>query len=105
MTAFTTQNLTLDGAYIIFAGKAVARCKMGGAAGFASFMRKHFTVEEYFALADGGMAPLTILETKGYMLPHIKKWLKEAGLPTTREGYEEFVRRQIAASAARRSAS
>lgn len=76
----------------------VARFKYGrgGRASFRAFLIKRFTVEEYFAAREV-MAPLTILEGKGYILPHIRKWLKDAGYPQTREGYRAWAEAQAAA--------
>jgi hypothetical protein len=77
MTRFTTSNLKLEsrGEYLMYtdaAGKQhfVARfkhVKHGGR--FARFLRKHFTVEEYFAAYAAGTPPLTIIEAKGYVHP------------------------------------
>lgn len=83
--------------------KFVARFKYAksGKASFISFLIKNFTVEEYFSRLEAGEAPLTILESKGYLLPHIKKWLKEGNYPVTKEGFDQMIQDQIAARAAR----
>lgn len=81
--------------------KFVARFKRGGKVSFISFLIKNFTVEEYFSRLDGGEAPLKILESKGYLLPHIKKWLKEGGYEITKAGFDQMIQDQIAARAAR----
>jgi hypothetical protein len=52
---------------------------------FITFLIKNFTVEEYFALRGKGIAPLTILQTKGYISPNMRKVLKAANLPMTLE--------------------
>jgi hypothetical protein len=107
MTAFTTKNLTVEGPrneqWVYYrtaegARRVVARCKKGlkggtGAADLARFIRKNFTVEEWFSLRET-LAPLEIAKTKGYILPHVRKWLREAGLPETMEGQRELRRRQ-----------
>jgi len=108
MTKFVKENFRKDGMYLTYLldesnphynpqdkyrGKFVSRFKyQRSAAGtFQTFLIKNFTVEEYFDRMAGGEAPLTILESKGYILPHIKKWLKEGNYPVTRAGYEQFV--------------
>lgn len=88
MTKFTQQNLIKNGEYLMYVPegctdhrqqKFVARFKYGrsGMGSFRSFLIKFFTVEEYFSRHETGEAPLTILESKGYILPHIKRWAKE----------------------------
>ena len=118
MTKFVKERFRKDGAYLMYRldesssyyepsekyhGKFVARFKyQRSAAGtFQTFLIKNFTVEEYFDRMAAGEAPLTILESKGYILPHIKKWLKEGGYPVTREGYNQYLNDTIAQSAAR----
>jgi hypothetical protein len=32
-----------------------------------------------------------MLESKGYLLPHIKRWLKEGGYPVTVAGFKMMV--------------
>lgn len=54
----------------------------GNRSGFVKFLSKHFTVEEYLARIDAGEAPLTILESKGYVCAHILKWLATGQIPT-----------------------
>ncbi|UFW91073.1 hypothetical protein BjapCC829_22045 [Bradyrhizobium barranii] len=80
----------------------VARFKYraGDAASFRSFLTKHFTVAEYFERMANNEAPLTILESKGYVLPHIRRWLRKAGLPETQEGQRMLVEQRIAARGA-----
>jgi hypothetical protein len=96
MTKFTKENLIKDGPYIHYApngrhydteNKFVARFKrVAGAGSFMTCLRKNFTVEEYFARMDAGESPLPIAESKGYILPHIKRWMKEGGFPITTAG-------------------
>jgi hypothetical protein len=101
MTTFTKENLVNDGGYVTYLPmpncsyddrKFVARFKHArdGAGSFVTCLRKNFTVEEYFDLYDSGMSPLPIAQTKGYLLPHIKKWLKRDGYPVTTEGYKAW---------------
>ena len=125
MTKFVKERFRKDGAYLTYLldesspyynpgvaginsgekcrGKFVARFKyQRSAAGtFQTFLIKNFTVEEYFDRMAAGEAPLTILESKGYILPHIKKWLKEGGYPVTQAGYKQYLNDTIAQSAAR----
>ena len=105
MTKFTKENLVDSNGWLSYAPqgwatphaerKFVANFSKrgGGKATFITFLIKNFTVEEYFAMQDAGMAPLRIAETKGYLLPHIKKWLKERGLPQTQAGLQMMIRR------------
>jgi hypothetical protein len=81
--------------------KFVARFRTAGVGSFATCLRKNFTVEEYFARMDAGESPLPIAESKGYILPHIKRWLKEAGYPVTRTGYNAWFANQMEKVAAR----
>lgn len=89
MSKFVKSEFT-PGECASYGGKFVARFKRGGRGSFLTFLCKHFTVEEYFSRLDAGEPPLKILESKGYILPHIQRWLKQDGYPVTREGYEQF---------------
>ena len=101
MTKFDKTKFT-SGEYVKYEGRFVARFKRGGRASFLSFLVKYFTVEEYFhKLEVEKIAPLTILQSKGYLQPHIKKWLKEAGFPVTPQGYRMLIQREAAASVAK----
>jgi len=100
MTAFTKENLITEGKYLTYMPqgyntlyadrKFVARFKVAGVGSFATCLRKNFTVEEYFARMEAGESPLPIAESKGYILPHIKKWIKAAGYPVTRAGHDAW---------------
>ena len=81
--------------------KFVARFRTAGAGSFVTFLIKNFTVEEYFSRLDAGEAPLTIAKSKGYLLPHIKRWLKDAGYPLTQDGYKAWSKARAAARDAR----
>lgn len=96
MTAFEKHKFKFDGMYLEYEGRFIARFKYmrSNASGFKSFLIKNFTVEEYFERRAREEAPLDILKSKGYVSPHIRKWLREAGLPPTPEGQAEFSRRQ-----------
>jgi hypothetical protein len=101
MTAFTKENLHKDGPYIFYAEpgdrwnhknhKFIARFKrIAGAGSFMTHLRKNWTVEDYLAKMEE-KSPLDIVKETGYLLPHIKKWLKAADYPVTPAGYEQFV--------------
>jgi hypothetical protein len=98
MTKFTKENLHKDGPYVHYrpAGgsykdeKFVARFKVGGIGSFMTHLRKNWTVEDFFAERDAGKSPLDIAKSTGYLLPHIKKWLKQDGYPTTKAGHDAW---------------
>jgi hypothetical protein len=81
MTKFEKSKL-VGSEYVTYEGKFVARFKhvRSNKSGFISFLVKNFSVEEYFAAMERGNAPATILETKGYVPAHIKRWLKDGTL-------------------------
>jgi hypothetical protein len=83
--------------YVTYEGKFVARFKYNRVSKgtFITFLVKNFTVEEYFSRLNAGEAPLTILESKGYMLPHIRKLLKALGYDQTRQGLDKYIQDQI----------
>jgi len=97
MTMFVKDNFVNSGGYITYNGKFVARFKHArdGVSSFITCLVKNFTVEEYFELLDSGKAPLTIAESKGYLLPHIKSWLKRDGYPVNTAGYKQFIEDRI----------
>ena len=114
MTRFTKENLIKDGDYIHYSPNGrcydsenifVARFKrVAGAGSFMTHLRKNWTVEDYFAELDTDTGPLTIVEKTGYLLPHIKKWLKNDGYPTTPAGFEAWSKWQMEKVNARRAA-
>ena len=104
MTKFVKSEFT-QGQYAMYNGKFVARFKYGGRGSFLTFLCKNFTVEEYFARLDAGEGPLTILESKGYVLPSIKKVLRAAGYAPTPEGLKLYIDAQIRSDLARRRAA
>ena len=77
--------------------KFVARFKYarGSKASFISFLIKNFTVEEYFGRLAAGEQPLTVLNSKGYIQPHIKKRLKELGYEVSAAGFEKLIQDQV----------
>lgn len=46
------------------------------------------------AQADEGKTPLAIAETKGFVLQHIKLWLRRDGFAETLEGYTEWRKKE-----------
>lgn len=85
MTTFVKQNFNFDGMYLTYQGEFVARFKRGGMASFRNFLVKNFSVNEYFnAMLEE--SPLTILESKGYVSPIMKKVLIRMGYEPTAEG-------------------
>jgi len=98
MTAFIKTEFS--GSEIVsYGGKFVARFKRGGKASFLTFLTKNFTVEEYFGRLAAGEAPLKILESKGYLLPHIKKYLKDNGYEVSKAGFDKYIQEQVASYA------
>ena len=93
MTKFVRDSFRNSNGYITYNDKFVARFKYkrDGAGSFVTFLIKNFTVEEYFDAYDAGIAPLKIVESKGYLLPHIKRWLKEFGYPVSQAGYKQYL--------------
>ena len=104
MTQFSNENLNDSNGWLSYGPerKFVANfAKRGnGKATFVKFLIKNFTVEEYFTLLDCGMAPLMIVQEKGYVLPHIKTMLKKRGLPQTQSGLTVMIQQNMAARAA-----
>lgn len=77
MTKFDKAGFNFDGMYLMYEGNFIARFKRGGMGSFKSFLVKNFSVEEYLKLVNEfNMAPLTALETKGYVSPAMKKAIK-----------------------------
>lgn len=75
--------------------KFVARFKYASTSSkgpWITFMIKNFTVEEYFGRLDAGETPLGILESKGFILSHVKKMLKRGGYPVTQEGLTQMIK-------------
>jgi hypothetical protein len=102
MTKFVKENFNTRGEYVSYnmgdtkPDMFIARFKYakGGKGSFVSFLIKNFTVEEYFSRLNNSESPLSILEDKGYVQPHVKKMLKEAGYPQTLEGRKQYIQNQ-----------
>ena len=97
MTKFTRDSFSGTEYVNYVDGRFVARFKYakGGKASFLTFLTKNFTVEEYFARLSAGESPLAILQSKGYVQPHIVKMLKAAGLPPTLAGFNQLVEQRV----------
>jgi hypothetical protein len=111
MAKFTKENLITEGKYLFYQPasgtykdrKFVARFRTAGVGSFATCLRKNFTVEEYFGRLDAGESPLPIAESKGYLLPHIKRWLKKDGYPINTAGYNAWFAESMKQVEARRA--
>ena len=58
---------------------------------WVTFMIKNFTVEEYFSALADGYTPLEVMRARGYVLSHIKKWMKSDGwTDLTHAGYNAW---------------
>jgi len=95
---FSKENFSYGGGYLSYfvngEYKFIARLKYAQTSSkgpWITFMVKNFTVEEYFSRMENGEGPLTIMESKGFILSHIKKWLRDGGYPVTQEGYKQFM--------------
>jgi hypothetical protein len=101
MTQFSNENLNDSNGWLSYGPerKFVANFSKrgGGKATFIKFLIKNFTVEEYFEMLETNKSPLGIAQTKGYVLPHIKKWLKDRGLPQTSAGFDTMIQQNMAA--------
>lgn len=81
MTAFVKDQFHWDGMYLTYGPdrRFVARFKhrTSDRHTWITFMLKHFTVEEWFAAREWQVTPLKLMESRGYLLPHIRKWLRD----------------------------
>lgn len=94
MTKFTKEGFDYHGGYVTYQGRFVARFKYGAVSSarpFMTFLIKNYTVEEYFSKLEtvnpanslgNRFAPLEIVEEKGFILSHIKAWLRNGTLQT-----------------------
>jgi len=104
MTAFVKENFEYHGGYLNYRvsddykvhPKFVARFKYSAKdkPAFITFLKKNFTVEEYFdRIGNGctGESPVGILESKGYVSTTVKKILRDQGYQPTLEGKKQYL--------------
>lgn len=94
---FEKANFTVSGEWVHYEGNFIARIRSKHTGPFITFLTKNFNVDEYLARLVTGEAPLTILESKGYISPNFKKVLKSYNLPCTPDGvkqYRELMRKE-----------
>jgi len=115
MTAFVRELFYIDrGGYITYGpeyrtAKFVARFKYQRAAAktYVTFLIKNFTVEEYFAIQAAHELDRKVTsayhtaEERGYIMPHIKKWLRDRGYEVSHAGQKQMLADTVAASLAR----
>jgi hypothetical protein len=101
MTAINKDLIHICSGWISYgpSNKFIARFKYGkgGIKSFIKFLVENFTEEEYFGRLDAGESPLKVLESKGYLLPHIKTMLRKEGYPVTVAGWEMYIKSRTAA--------
>jgi hypothetical protein len=101
MTKFETTKFRKSGDFLLYNDEVIARFKHGGMAHFRSFMTKNFTVEEYFdKMNNTTLAPMEILEQKGYVSFNVSKVLKKLGYPVTQQGLSWYLLDQANGKAA-----
>lgn len=92
MTKFQNSKFRKSGDFLLYDNEVIARFKRGGMAHFRSFMTKNFTVEEYFhKMNSTRLAPMEILETKGYVSYNVSKVLKKLGYPVSQLGQSQYL--------------
>lgn len=92
MTKFNKDLFRKSGDFLLYDNEVVARFKHGGMAHFRSFMTKNFTVEEYFdKFNNTTLAPMEILEQKGYVSFNVTKVLKKFGYPVSSLGVQQYL--------------
>lgn len=99
---FTKENIKVEGRWAFYVdadGKRhfLVRFRTGGIKGFVNHLIKHHTPEEYLGKLEAGGTPIGITRETGYLLPHIKRWLKEAGYAPTHAGYKAWRAAEMAA--------
>ena len=118
MTKFAKENFEVSGEYIHYEGKFIARFKYqrGAIRPYITFLINNFEVEEFFAMQDayeaafrthgtphaaGIKSPFETACDRGFIMPHIKKWLRDGGYEVSNAGYKKFREDQIRATLAR----
>ena len=87
---FKKENFKIEGQWIHYNGKFVARVRCGSKMTYVNFLIRHFSEDEYFNLYNSGMAPLQILQSKGFISPNMRRVLKSYNLPTTQDGIKRL---------------
>ena len=82
---FTKKNLYVETKAIYYvdgegAHRFVAHCKRLPAKSMVSWMINHISPSAFFAAVSDGESMLAILEGTGYVLPHVRRWMREKGL-------------------------
>ena len=96
---FDKNKFQAGGGYVHYEGKFVARFKHcpQDKGPFLTFLRKNFTVEEYFEKTSGSgieCTPVKVLESKGWLAPRLKKMCRENGFEETVVGFQQMIRMQ-----------
>jgi hypothetical protein len=106
MTIFDRSKLNFDGLHLMYDDRCVAKFKYQRRSipSFKSFLARNFSVEEYFTRLEAGESPLSVLQSKGYIQPFMRRVLLDAGLPPTPAGREEYLRREALLRAGRQAA-
>lgn len=84
--------------YVHYNGQFVARFKYrprGLKPSFMKFLKANFTPAEYFGLRAQNKTPVDILESKGWIAPHVKEMVEKAGFPGTPEGRNAFIKQRV----------
>lgn len=92
MTAFVYSKFE-GSEYVTYEGAFVARFKRGGRVPFIKFLVANFSTEEYFSRLAVGELPLPILQSKGYIQPHVARMMKQYGLPVSRASMPLLLKR------------
>jgi hypothetical protein len=92
MTKFENAKFRKSGDFLLYDNEVIARFKRGGMSHFRSFMTKNFSVEEYFdKMNNTTLAPMEILEQKGYVSFNVCKTLKKLGFEQTQSGLKQYL--------------
>lgn len=96
MTDWIKKDFSNNSGYLTYQGKFVARFKYNKKSvnDFKKFLIANFSTEEYFSRIQKE-APLEILESKGYLLPLIRKCLEENNMLPTVENWKLYIQKQI----------
>lgn len=86
-----------SGGYLTYHARFVARFKIlrGAMSDYKKFLVANFTPDEYFGRLEKDELPLDILQSKGYVQPHIREELKRQGYPVTPEGFRQMIQDSV----------